>query len=334
MKKSNWFSLFLIILSCHVALSAQKIVTATEGPRFSPDGKQFVFSESVLQLGTGPATKLSESIAIVNIDGTKYKPVTKNTTGTLDGDASFSPDGKKIVFRRIKKEPGTFEQGDIYIINADGTGLKQLTNQPSDERFPEFSVDGKSVVFVRRTVSSVGKIFLGELVSASLQDFKEQVLIAKEMRVKQAIPVPTGRGGFLIACAEIDGTGKPMPKSDMLAVASPTGELDPRAFMKLPMPGKQLQITRIHATFAPTNTAFYVAATEEGFFGDSHAFKITPKEAKVLPNAHASVSSFLSLSPDGKQNVIGTGYPLDTLLVRDFAADNFDGKETRIKIQK
>jgi hypothetical protein len=167
-----------------------------------------------------------------------------------------------------------------------------------------------------------------------LQDFKEQILIAKEFRVKQAIPIPTGRGGFLIACAEIDENGKPLPKGTMLAVGSPTVELNLKAFMKLPMPDKKLQIDRIVASFIPTETAFYVAASEDGFFGETQAFKMTSKEAKTLNGFYNSVRYYFSLSPDGKQNVIGTTYPTDTLIVREFTADNFSGKETRIKIKR
>ncbi len=333
-RPDTWFALFLIIFACHIGLVAQETSTATENPRFSPDGKQFVFSTSVWKKGADANTKVSAAIAIVNIDGTKYRLLTQNTTGISDGEASVSPDGKKIVFRRIKQTDNTAEPGDIYIINADGTGLRQLTNQSANETHPEFSIDSKNVIFVREYYAGANIPTQGELISVNLQDFKEQILIRKEIRVIQAIPIPTGRGGFLIACAELDENAKPLPKGSMLAIASPIGELDPRGFMKLPMPEKKLEITRIHASFAPTETAFYVAAKEEGWFSDSHAFKITPKEVKILPAKYTDVRYYLSLSPDGKRNVTGTSYPADTLIVREFVADDFAGKETRIKIQK
>lgn len=333
--KINWFYFFLMFLTFQGALMAQETFPATETPRFSPDGKQFVFSSTVWEKTASASKKLSGAIALMNTDGTNFRLVTKNTTGINDRDASLSPDGKKIVFRRVNLEKNPSETGgDVYIINADGSGLKQISNHKADETFPEFTVDGKSVIFVREHFAGANSPYQGELVSVNLQDFKEQLLIAKEFRVKQAIPIPTGRGGFLIACAEIDGNGKPLPNGTMLAVASPAGELNPKAFMKLPMPEKKLQIDRIVASFAPTDTAFYVAASEDGWFGENYAFKITPKESKILNGLYNDIRYYFSLSPDGKQNIIGTSYPIDTLIVKEFAADNFSGKEVRIKIKR
>lgn len=55
--------------------------------------------------------------------------------------ADLSADGK-IIFS--SKETGNFE---IWSINADGTGKKQLTNDPSDDTGPLASPDGKFVFF-------------------------------------------------------------------------------------------------------------------------------------------------------------------------------------------
>lgn len=333
--KIKWFYLFLMFLTAINFVKAQETYPATESPRFSTDGKQFIFTSTVWQKLNNAGKKLSGAVALMKADGTNFRLVTKNVNGINDRDASLSPDGKKIVFRRVVLDKNASESGgDIYIVNADGSGLKPLSNHTANETFPEFSVDGKSVIFVRETVAGINRPYNGELVSVNLQDFKEQILIAKEFRVKQAIPIPTGRGGFLIACAEIDESGKPLPKGSMLAVASPAGELNPKAFMKLPMPDEKLQIDRIVASFATTETAFYVAASEDGWFGESHAFKMTSKESKTLKGLYNGVRYYMSLSPDGKQNVIGTTYPTDTLIVREFAADNFAGKETRIKIKR
>ena len=44
----------------------------------------------------------------------------------------WSPDGKKIVFNGIPK--GSPDGADIYVINADGTGLTRLTTDPAYAR--------------------------------------------------------------------------------------------------------------------------------------------------------------------------------------------------------
>ena len=50
-------------------------------------------------------------------------------------DPTFSPDGQQIAFRgankKSKREEGFVDE--IYLINADGTGLKQLTNYPMSD---------------------------------------------------------------------------------------------------------------------------------------------------------------------------------------------------------
>lgn len=60
----------------------------------------------------------------------------------------FHPDGKKILFcsnHHSLKEGG--RRFDIFMINIDGTGLKQITNSGNFDAFPMFSYNGKKLVF-------------------------------------------------------------------------------------------------------------------------------------------------------------------------------------------
>ena len=55
-----------------------------------------------------------------------------------DLDLSFSPDGKKVVY----------ELGySLYIINADGSGIKNLTPDWNFARHPAFFPDGAKIAF-------------------------------------------------------------------------------------------------------------------------------------------------------------------------------------------
>jgi dipeptidyl aminopeptidase/acylaminoacyl peptidase len=59
-----------------------------------------------------------------------------------DQGASYSPDGTKIAF--MNNYDGDFE---ICVMNADGTGIKQLTKNSSIDGFPTWSPDGRKIAF-------------------------------------------------------------------------------------------------------------------------------------------------------------------------------------------
>lgn len=80
-----------------------------------------------------------------------------------DAEASFSPDGERIVFasnrhayeaeptvaerRRLEDDPSWFV--DLYLMNADGSGVERLTRTPGYDGGPFFSPDGTRVVWRR-----------------------------------------------------------------------------------------------------------------------------------------------------------------------------------------
>lgn len=97
---------------------------------------------------------------VMDMDGRNVKQIT-NELG-YDGGAFFSPDGKKIVFRasRFKTEEQKKEyldylkQGlvaptamEIFVCNADGTGLKQITNLGKANWAPFYHPGGKKIIF-------------------------------------------------------------------------------------------------------------------------------------------------------------------------------------------
>jgi hypothetical protein len=94
-----------------------------------------------------------------NQDGTQLQQLT-DAKG-YDAEGSFSPDGKQIVFcslrgafdheltpqekLRAEKDPAWF--GEIYIMNADGSDQRRLTNAPGYDGGPFFSPDGQRIVW-------------------------------------------------------------------------------------------------------------------------------------------------------------------------------------------
>jgi Tol biopolymer transport system component len=57
-----------------------------------------------------------------------------------------SPDGEWLVFA------STGMREDIYVIRTDGTGLRQLTNDPHRDRRPQWSPDGSRIAFYSNRV--------------------------------------------------------------------------------------------------------------------------------------------------------------------------------------
>ena len=101
-------------------------------------------------------------------DGTAVRRLT--TTPGYDAEGAWSPDGSKIVFcslraayptnqlsaadlKRLETDPAHF--GDIYIMNADGSGQQRLTHSPGYDGGPFFSPDGGRIVWRRFDTNGV-----------------------------------------------------------------------------------------------------------------------------------------------------------------------------------
>lgn len=93
--------------------------------RWSPNGTQIVYSA----LGED-----FEYIHILNLEESISTAVTKDHK-TYNKHPFWSPDGGKIIFS--SNRDGDY---DIYIIDIDGTNLKQITDMPGDETSPTWSV--------------------------------------------------------------------------------------------------------------------------------------------------------------------------------------------------
>ena len=108
-----------------------------EYPAWSPDGKTIAFNR---------LTKTGGGIYTVNSDGGGLRKLTDPPQGFWDSEPSWSPDGTKIAFTKGSGErPG---RPDVFTMNADGTHLRKLTGKTEGAYSPDFSPDGKRIVFV------------------------------------------------------------------------------------------------------------------------------------------------------------------------------------------
>jgi Tol biopolymer transport system component len=133
---------------------------------FSPDGSKIIFASSHLDPDAKskyePELKLREEerktrkrrryvwdfdphmeIFEANPDGTGIKRLTDSKG--YDAEGSYSADGKQIVFCSNRSGEENLE---LYIMNADGSSVRKLTNAPRCYNGgPFFSPDGKRVIF-------------------------------------------------------------------------------------------------------------------------------------------------------------------------------------------
>ncbi|MFE7194903.1 hypothetical protein [Kitasatospora sp. NPDC057541] len=122
-------------------------------PAWSPDGKQLAFTR-----GWGAADPTSEQIQysdlyVIAPDGTTAQRLTFLTNDTpysgVVTDPAWSPDGKQLVFSYRTSATGQpANSRALYIVNADGTGLRRLT--PWELRAGDranWSPDGSRIVF-------------------------------------------------------------------------------------------------------------------------------------------------------------------------------------------
>lgn len=112
-------------------------------PAWSPDGKRVAFVSTRHE-------QAGAEIYVMNADGTGVTRLT-NSVG-WDLEPTWSKDGKRIAFAstRDAADPTSIDPGDtdIYVMNADGSGVTRLTSTPGVDSDPSWSADGKQIAFV------------------------------------------------------------------------------------------------------------------------------------------------------------------------------------------
>lgn len=105
---------------------------------WSPDGSRVVFTCGNFELCVAAA------------DGSGAARLTTSTwpsAWSYDFEPAWSPDGARIVFS--SKRGGA--SADLWIVNADGTGLGKLVGGVTEEGNPEWSPDGLRIAYGRET---------------------------------------------------------------------------------------------------------------------------------------------------------------------------------------
>ncbi len=140
---------------------------------FSPDGSRVAFSHYV---GEGAAGEIRLEIFVMNADGRVLNQVTHDHA--YAAFPSWSPDGTELVYTSYRGDdyiPGCLGSplcpGDLYVIGLDGTGQRQVTDDPADESMPSWSPDGNAIAFQRRVaLDAPGALYAIEAGGTGMQE--------------------------------------------------------------------------------------------------------------------------------------------------------------------
>lgn len=114
-------------------------------PRWHPDGKRMAYCTTD---DLDPPRKNASEIQEIDLATRKISVL---VTGGINTYPAYSPDGKRLAFRK-------FVDGDVnsevFVANADGSGLTNISRDPAFDGWPMWSPDGRRIAFASNRASS------------------------------------------------------------------------------------------------------------------------------------------------------------------------------------
>jgi TolB protein len=117
-------------------------------PSWAPNGTRIVYAA---RTGAGEPFR----IFVAKADGSGREQLTTQKAGSADRSPVWSPDGSRIAF--ISNRDGGFPE--LYLMNADGSGLVRLTTNSFIDANPSWSPDGTRLVVERCCESGTFDLF-------------------------------------------------------------------------------------------------------------------------------------------------------------------------------
>jgi len=130
--------------------------TATKLLQFTPTADNTPIPQATLmgggfgQIAFASSRSGKPQIYLQGVDGSNLVQLTQLESGACQ--PAWSPDGSQLVFISPCSGRGDFSNNiytdsSLFMINADGTGMKQLMNVPGADFEPDWSPDGRKIAF-------------------------------------------------------------------------------------------------------------------------------------------------------------------------------------------
>jgi dipeptidyl aminopeptidase/acylaminoacyl peptidase len=120
-------------------------LSAVGEPAWSPDGARIAYTLTALDR----SYHFRSSLYVIGAGGGAPELLAGDA-----GDAAWSPDGSRIAFSSTRDRNGEwcgsdecFYNGELYVMDADGSNPVRLTHNRGDDRSPAWSPDGRRIAF-------------------------------------------------------------------------------------------------------------------------------------------------------------------------------------------
>jgi dipeptidyl aminopeptidase/acylaminoacyl peptidase len=134
--------------------SSRRSLVFYGSPALSPDGTRLLYTLTKLDR----TAHFAPTMYVLDVTTGKSTKV-----AARGGDGEWSPDGRRIAFTSIRDRNGEScgsdecsWQGELYLANADGTGLTRLTENKGHDGQPAWVPDGGAIVFASNRNSPEG----------------------------------------------------------------------------------------------------------------------------------------------------------------------------------
>lgn len=110
-----------------------------EDPMISPDGRTVTYWAAATAGGPNGG-----SIYTLAMDGLSAPLQLTDRKAGSDADPTWSPDGTMIAFRRR----AAADNFDVYLMRADGSGIRPVATEPAVEEKPSWSPDSRQMMII------------------------------------------------------------------------------------------------------------------------------------------------------------------------------------------